>query len=38
MRPWRTRSRRTVLDKSPWVSVESHAVELPDGRIVEDWP
>ena len=37
MRPWRTRSRRTVLDKSPWVSVESHAVELPDGRIVEDW-
>ncbi len=38
MHPWRTRSRRTILDHSPWVSVESHAVELPDGRVVEDWP
>jgi 8-oxo-dGTP pyrophosphatase MutT (NUDIX family) len=38
MQPWRTRSRRTILDRSPWVSVESHAVELPDGRVVEDWP
>ena len=38
MQPWRTRSRRTVLDRSPWLSVESHAVELPDGRVVEDWP
>jgi ADP-ribose pyrophosphatase len=38
MQPWRTRSSRTILDRSPWVSVESHAVELPDGRVVEDWP
>ena len=38
MKPWRTRSRRTILDRSPWVSVESHVVELPDGRVVEDWP
>ena len=38
MRPWRTRSRRTLLDRRPWIAVESHAVELPDGRVVEDWP
>lgn len=33
-----TRSRRTVLDLAPWTTVEAHAVELPDGRIVENWP
>ena len=38
MRPWKTRSRRTILDRRPWITVESHAVELPDGTIVEDWP
>ncbi len=38
MRPWRTRSRRTLLDRSPWLSVESHEIELPDGSVVEDWP
>jgi 8-oxo-dGTP pyrophosphatase MutT (NUDIX family) len=38
MRPWKTRSRRTLLDLGPWLSVESHVVELPDGRVIEDWP
>ena len=38
MRPWTTRSRRLILDRSPWISVESHEVELPDGRVVPDWP
>jgi ADP-ribose pyrophosphatase len=38
MQPWRTRSRRTILKHSKYLSVESHAVELPDGRIIEDWP
>jgi 8-oxo-dGTP pyrophosphatase MutT (NUDIX family) len=38
MQPWRTRSRRTLLDRSPWLSVESHVVELPDGNVIEDWP
>ena len=37
MEPWKTRSRRTALDRSPWVSVEDHVVELPDGRVIE-WP
>ena len=38
MKPWTTRSRRTLLDLSPWLSVEEHVVELPDGRVIEDWP
>ena len=38
MRPWRTRSRRTVFERSPWLSVESHVVELPDGEVIDDWP
>jgi ADP-ribose diphosphatase len=36
--PWRTRSRETILDGGPWLSVERHVVELPDGRVVDDWP
>lgn len=38
MRPWKTLSRTTTLDRSPWLSVESHEVELPDGRVIGDWP
>ncbi|HEX3289988.1 MAG TPA: NUDIX hydrolase [Gaiella sp.] len=38
MEPWKTRSRRTILDLAPWLTIESHAVELPDGRVVENWP
>ncbi|HEU5277595.1 MAG TPA: NUDIX hydrolase [Gaiellaceae bacterium] len=37
MDAWRTRSRRTVLDLSPWVIVETHAVELSDAGVL-DWP
>ncbi len=38
MTAWRTRSRRVVLDLAPWLRVEEHAVELPDGRVIESWP
>jgi ADP-ribose pyrophosphatase len=38
MQPWRTRSRKTVLDLSPWLTVETRVVELPDGRVIDDWP
>ena len=38
MEPWKTRARRTILDLSPWLSVESRVVELPDGRVIDDWP
>ncbi len=38
MKPWTTRSRRTLLDLSPWLSVEQHVVELSNGRVIDDWP
>jgi ADP-ribose pyrophosphatase len=37
MRAWKTHSRRVVFDQSPWLLVEYHEVELPDGRIIPDW-
>ena len=38
MQPWKTRSRRTILDYSKFLTVEEHSVELPDGTLIEDWP
>lgn len=37
MLDWKTNSRRVVFDQSPWLVVEYHEVELPDGRIIPDW-
>jgi len=38
MKPWKTKDRKLVLDDSPWLTVEHHTVELPDGRLIPDWP
>ena len=38
MAAWRTLSRRTVLDQGRYLRVELHAVQLPDGRVIPDWP
>ena len=38
MRPFKTLSRRTVLEHSRFLTVESHTVESPDGRVIADWP
>ena len=38
MQPWKTLSRTTVLEHSKYLTVEDHAVELPDGRVIPDWP
>ncbi len=35
--PWKTISRRTVLDAQPYLSVEMRTIELPDGRTIPDW-
>jgi ADP-ribose pyrophosphatase len=35
---WKTLSRRVILDYSQFLTVEEHSVELPDGRIIPDWP
>lgn len=38
MKPWKTKDRKTVLEQRPWLVVENHTVELPDGRLIPDWP
>jgi ADP-ribose pyrophosphatase len=37
MQLWKTRSRRTVFSRPPWITLEQHEVELPDGRVIPDW-
>ena len=38
MNSWKTLSRQVLLVHSKFLAVENHSVELPDGRVVEDWP
>jgi ADP-ribose pyrophosphatase len=38
MQPWQTLSRHVILNHSKWLTVESHTVGLPDGRVIENWP
>ncbi len=38
MKPIKTLNRKTILDMSPYLKVETHEVQLPDGQIIEDWP
>jgi ADP-ribose pyrophosphatase len=37
MQNWKTLTRKLILDEQPWLKVESHAVELPTGRIIPNW-
>lgn len=38
MQAWKTLSRQTVLERGKFLSVEDHTVQLPDGRVIEQWP
>jgi ADP-ribose pyrophosphatase len=37
MKAWKTLSRRKVFEQKRFLTVETHRVELPDGRIIDDW-
>lgn len=37
MQPWKTLRSRILLDRKPWLRVHADDVELPDGRVVEDY-
>lgn len=37
MQAWKTRSKKVIFDQPPWLKVEYHEVELPDGRVISDW-
>jgi ADP-ribose pyrophosphatase len=38
LRPWKTLSRKTILKHGKFLTVESHAIKLPDGQVIPDWP
>lgn len=38
MDSWKTKTRWTILDQRPWLLVENHTVELPDGSLIPNWP
>ena len=40
MQPWQTLARRSVLQAGDgrFLSVEYHTVQLPNGRVIEEWP
>ncbi len=38
MIPWKTLSRKQVLRRGKFLTLEDHDVELPDGRVIEGWP
>ena len=38
MKTWKTLSRSPILTVSKFLALENHVVELPDGRIIADWP
>ena len=37
MQPWKTLARKIILEKPPFLIVENHEVELPDGKVIPDW-
>jgi ADP-ribose pyrophosphatase len=37
MRPWKTTARYTVYEHGKFLTIENHIVELPDGKIIDDW-
>ncbi len=38
MKSWITHKKKIIFDQSPWLIIEHHEVELPDGRVIPDWP
>ncbi len=38
MKAWKTLDKKTVLNQGKFLVVETHTVELHDGRVISDWP
>ena len=38
MKAWKTLEKKTILDQGKFLVVESHTVQLHDGRVITDWP
>jgi ADP-ribose pyrophosphatase len=38
MQPWKTLSKQIILNHSKFLTVENHALQLPNGQIISEWP
>ncbi len=38
MRQWKTINKELILDLGKFLKVEKHTIQLPDGKILYDWP
>ena len=38
MQTWKTVKRETAFRHSKWVTVENHQIQLPDGKVLTEWP
>lgn len=36
-KPWKTLDRKVILTGNRFLSVEQHTLQLPDGRVLDDW-
>jgi len=37
MKAWKTLSKDIILSCKPYLEVENHRIQLPDGRVIDDW-
>lgn len=37
MNTWKTLARKTILEIGSWLRVESHNIQSPSGRVINDW-
>jgi 8-oxo-dGTP pyrophosphatase MutT (NUDIX family) len=37
LRPWKTTARSILLSCGDYLTIENHVVELPDGKVINDW-
>jgi ADP-ribose pyrophosphatase len=37
MQAWKTLSKKTVLENGKWATVEYRTLELPNGKVIDDW-
>ncbi len=38
MNQWKTLEKKTILDHNKFLRVEQHKIQLPDGKIINNWP
>jgi ADP-ribose pyrophosphatase len=38
MQPWKTLERQELLNHSKYLKVENHSIQMPDGRVMTNWP